>query len=70
MTDTTIDLDKLAGITLDQGCHDGPDDGFCLMEAVAYFTGARDALRPTIEELQRSAIALFTSMIDPEQVQA
>jgi hypothetical protein len=32
----------------------------------AAWAAARDALKPTVEELQRSAIALFTSMINPE----
>ncbi len=35
----TIDTTKLDGLTLRSGGHDSPDDGLCLMEAVAYVRG-------------------------------
>jgi hypothetical protein len=36
---STIDASKLDGLTLAQGGHESPDDGMCLMEAVAYVRG-------------------------------
>lgn len=36
----TIDPERLAKVTtLDQGAHNSPDDGMCILEAVAYITG-------------------------------
>ncbi|MDN5859773.1 MAG: hypothetical protein L0H84_14230, partial [Pseudonocardia sp.] len=37
---------KLTGITLAKGSHETPDDGLCLMEAVAYVRGISHTDRP------------------------
>ena len=41
MTGTIVPerLDKLNGITLNSGSHEGPDDGMCVMEAAAWIAG-------------------------------
>ncbi|MGH2711374.1 MAG: hypothetical protein ACRDH9_09255 [Actinomycetota bacterium] len=38
-----LDIDK---VTLKSGAHSGPDDGMCVMEAVAYFAGEPFSDRP------------------------
>jgi hypothetical protein len=53
-------LDAFAGITLQGGAHNTPDDGMCLLEAAAYIAGEPS---PTTRLLQTSAVDLFERMI-------
>jgi hypothetical protein len=43
---STIDASKLDGLTLAKGGHESPDDGLCLMEAVAYVRGVEHTDHP------------------------
>ena len=43
---TTIDHTKLAGIVLNSGSHTSPDQGMCLLEAVAYIAGEPHSAHP------------------------
>ena len=42
----TIDPAKLTGITLARGGHQSPDEGLCLLEAVAFLAGERHSDNP------------------------
>ena len=46
MNTPTIDAAKLTGITLAKGGHETPDEGLCLLEAVAFLAGERHSDHP------------------------
>lgn len=46
MTEYTISPDRYAKITLSSGAHASPEDGMCLMEAVAFLAGEQHSDRP------------------------